>query len=90
MLSGKLTSVFLLLFIATVCVCRPEGPPLNPEANFDYVCNALAPNPLSIHGTPNPGDGGYMLNITPPLNETANGFTYINGTVYTSKFTILL
>ena len=61
------------------------GPPAS--TNFDLVCNQMAPNPSpGIHGSPSSGNGGYFIDISPPMSEVADGFTYVGGQVYTSKF----
>ncbi len=76
-----------LLIVALVGTVSslPSGPPLSPEANRDNVCNALRPNPGSSHGAGTGGSGGYSLEIAPPMNLTASGFTYEPNTTYTSK-----
>ena len=85
-------SLLLLLLLAlTACSVTgfPSGPPVTPDANFDLVCNALAPSP-SAHGNPSAGDGGYRLEISPPMAPATNGFTYSPNIVYTGKTNILV
>ena len=79
----------LWLLMVALAVCNvhsfPSGPPL--ASNFDNVCNALRPNPASPHGSSTAGDGGYSLEISPPMTPAANanGFTYQIDTTYTSE-----
>ncbi len=83
-LCGKFVWLLLLALAGTAC-SRPEGPPIGSQINFDNVCNALRPNPLSVHGAGSSGTGGYSLGITPPMMLITNGFTYEANTTYTSK-----
>lgn len=77
-------SFWLLLSALIICSVtgRSSGPPLSPNADFDLVCNALTPSPTA-HGSPSAGDGGYRLEISPPMTPATNGFTYSPNTVYT-------
>ncbi len=80
----------LWLLMIALAVCNvysfPGGPPLN-GVNCDNVCNALRPNPASPHGSGTPGNGGYRLEISPPMTPwpATNGFTYQVNTTYTSE-----
>ncbi len=78
-----------MVALAVCNVCSlPGGPPIaNNPVNLDNVCNALRPNPASPHGSNTAGDGGYSLEISPPMTPAANanGFTYQIDTTYTSE-----
>ena len=85
-----LISLFLLALSTTLHEVegRSSGPPAGESANFDLVCNRMTPNiNPSFHGAPQTsGNGGYFIDISPPMSEVASGFTYVGGQVYTSKF----
>ena len=84
-------TIWLLLFTVSTThlrvVGRSSGPPAGEPANFDLVCNKMTPNP-SFHSGPTSGNGGYFIDISPPMSEAAGGFTYVGGQVYTSEFYI--
>ena len=80
--------VLLLAFFVTCCSLHAvtgmsSGPPLTPIPNEALVCQQMTPNP-GPHAAPQSGDGGYRLEISPPMATATNGFTYENNTVYTS------
>lgn len=81
-------SLLVLLTLLTACNCLPGGPPLEPQNNFDYVCNALRPNPASAHG-PGSNTSEYRLEIAPPMTQIPNGFIYENNTTYTGELSDL-
>lgn len=61
-----------------------SGPPVS--IYFDLVCNRMTPNPsISFHGPPDTGNGGYLLEIDPPMGVITRGFAYTGGQQYTSK-----
>ncbi len=78
------------LLIACLAVCAAlnrvdgfsSGPPV--RSNEALVCQQMTPNPNN-HGAPQSGDGGYRLEISPPMATATNGFTYQARTAYTSK-----
>ncbi len=78
------------LLIAYLAVCaalnRVDGYSTGPPATTT-VCQQMAPSSLPTnHGDPQSGDGGYRLQISPPMATATNGFTYETGTAYTSKY----
>lgn len=82
-----LTVWLLLVALSTNldnAVGRSAGPPLSPQSDFDLVCNQMTPNPGS-HGGPTDGNGGYFLDINPPMAEVTDGFTYVGDQRYTSE-----
>lgn len=80
----KVIVLVVCLAILSGVMGNSMGPP---AASFsDLVCNQLTPSPQA-HGTPTPGDGGYQLEISPPMTETTDGFSYVPDTAYTSKLT---
>ncbi len=81
-----MVSCKLLISCLAVCVAATGvagfsgGPPAS--SNPDLVCREMAPNP-QFHGDPQTtGNGGYVLDISPPMNVLANGFTYVPNTEY--------
>ncbi len=78
------------LLIACMAVCSAlhgvtgftGGPPASTQPAL--VCQQMTPSP-GAHGSPQDGDGGYRLEISPPMATATNGFTYETGTAYTSK-----
>ncbi|XP_064386736.1 putative ferric-chelate reductase 1 isoform X3 [Halichondria panicea] len=78
------------LLIACLAVCAAlnrvdgfsSGPPV--RSNEALVCQQMTPNPNN-HGAPQSGDGGYRLEISPPMATATNGFTYQARTAYTIR-----